>query len=71
MDMDPVHDCTANYRPILSSERMKKKEIVTQRNVKSGHLSQKGPDTKMNWLADHQSQYNSNFNIKNRDNKIS
>jgi hypothetical protein len=38
-------DCTANYRPVLSSERapyMKKKEIVTQRTVKSGHLLQSG-----------------------------
>jgi hypothetical protein len=36
--------CTANYRPVLSSERapyMKHKEIVTQINVKSGHLIQK------------------------------
>jgi hypothetical protein len=37
--------CTANYRPVLSSEGvpyMKKKIIITQRNVISGHLLQKG-----------------------------
>jgi hypothetical protein len=36
-----LRDCTANYRPVFLSERapyMKKKEIVTQINVKSGHL---------------------------------
>jgi hypothetical protein len=33
---------------------------VTQRSLKSGHLPQRGPDTKMNWPTDSQSQYNSN-----------
>jgi hypothetical protein len=50
-----LRHCTANYRPVLSSERapyMKKKVIVTQINVTSGHLLQKGQDTKTNWPTD-------------------
>jgi hypothetical protein len=49
--------CTANYRPVLSSERapyMKiKNVIVTQINVTSGYLLQKGQDTKTpaDWLS--------------------
>jgi hypothetical protein len=40
----------------------RKKVIVTQRNVKSGHLFQMGPDTKMNWPIDRWLQYNLNLN---------
>jgi hypothetical protein len=40
------------------SPTWKKKVIVTQRNVKFGHLLQRGPDTKMNWPIDRWSQYN-------------
>jgi hypothetical protein len=44
---------------------MKKKVIVTQRNLKSGHLPQRGPDTKTNRPTDHWSQYNLNlFTVK-------
>jgi hypothetical protein len=49
-----VSDCTANYRPVLSSERapyMKKKESVKQRKLNSGHGPQRGPRTKTNWLT--------------------
>jgi hypothetical protein len=56
-----LHHCTANYTPILSTERvpyMKKKVIVTRRNVTSDHLLQKGHDSKTNWPTDCQSQYN-------------
>jgi hypothetical protein len=35
----------------------RKKVTVTQINVNSGHLLQKGPDTKTNWPSDRQSQY--------------
>jgi hypothetical protein len=45
---------------------MKKKEIVTQRNVKSSHLLQKGPDTKTNWPTERRSQYNLNLNGGNK-----
>jgi hypothetical protein len=39
---------------------MKKKEGNCHSNkLKSGHLSQKGLDTKTNWPTDLQSQYNS------------
>jgi hypothetical protein len=55
-----LRDCTANSRPVLSSEKapyMKtKKVVVTQRNVKSGHLPQRGRDTKTNWPTDRLSQ---------------
>jgi hypothetical protein len=40
------------------STRKNKKVIVTQTNVTSGHLLQKGQDTKMNWPTDRRSQYN-------------
>jgi hypothetical protein len=40
----------------------RKKTIVTQRNVKSGHELQRGPGTKTNCPADRRSQYNSNSN---------
>jgi hypothetical protein len=59
-----LRHCTANCKPALSSERvpyMKKKEIVTQRNVTSGHPLQKGHDTKTNWPTDRRSQYNLNL----------
>jgi hypothetical protein len=39
----------------------RKKVIATQRNVKSGHLLQRGTDTKMNWPTDRRSQYNMNL----------
>jgi hypothetical protein len=58
-----LRHCTVNYRPILSSERapyMKRKVIVTQRNLTSGHPLQKGPGTKTNWPTDRRSQYNLN-----------
>jgi hypothetical protein len=38
----------------------RKKLIVTQRNLKSGHLPQRGPETKTNWPTGRRSQYNSN-----------
>jgi hypothetical protein len=44
-----LRHCIANYRPFLSSEKapyMKNKVTVTQINVTSGHLLQKGQDTK-------------------------
>jgi hypothetical protein len=54
-----VYDCTANYKPVLSSERRptwrRKKVIATQRNLKSGHLPQRGPDSKTNWPAERNS----------------
>jgi hypothetical protein len=36
------------------------------KKLKSGHLSQKGSDTNMNWLTDHRSQHNLilNFNLR-------
>jgi hypothetical protein len=37
--------------------RKRKKVIVTQRNLTSGHPLQKGPDTKTNWPTDRRSQY--------------
>jgi hypothetical protein len=37
------------------------KVIATQRKVKSGHLLERGPDTKTNWPTDRQSQYNLNL----------
>jgi hypothetical protein len=61
-----LRDCTANYRPVLSSER-REKVIVTQRIVKSGHLLQRGPDTKANWLSDRRSQYNLILNLNDFD----
>jgi hypothetical protein len=36
----------------------RKKVIVTQRNVKFGHLLQRGHATKTNWPTDRRSQYN-------------
>jgi hypothetical protein len=42
----------------------RKKVIVTERNLKSGHLSQRGPYSKTNWLTDRRSQYNWNINLK-------
>jgi hypothetical protein len=39
------------------------KVIVTQRNVRSGHLLQKRKDTKTNWPTDRRSQYNLNLNL--------
>jgi hypothetical protein len=61
----PVSDCTANYRPVLSSERepyMKKKESnYHSKKLKFDHLSQKGPDTKTNWPTDRRSQIKFNF----------
>jgi hypothetical protein len=53
-----LRHCTANYKPVLSSERapyMKKKVIVTQINVTSGQLLQKAQNTKTNWPADRRS----------------
>jgi hypothetical protein len=55
-----LRHCTANYRPVLSSERApymktKKEAIVTQINVTSSHLLQKGQDTKTNWPTDRRS----------------
>jgi hypothetical protein len=38
-----------------------KKEIVKQREIKSGHVPQKGPDTMTNWPTDFRSQYNLNL----------
>jgi hypothetical protein len=66
-----LRHCTANYRPVLSSERapyMKKikKEIVTQRNVTSGHPLQKRHGTKTNWPTDRRSQYNFNLCVPRR-----
>jgi hypothetical protein len=49
---------TANYRPVLSSERapyMKEKVIVTQRNVISGHKFQGELNTKTYMPTDLQS----------------
>jgi hypothetical protein len=61
-----LRHCTANYRPVLSSERApymkRKKVIVTQRNVTSSHPLQKGHGTKTNWPTDRRSQYNLNLN---------
>jgi hypothetical protein len=62
-----VLNCTANYRPVLSSELapyMKKKVIVIQRNLKSGHLPQMELDTKTNWRTDSRLQYNLNLNYE-------
>jgi hypothetical protein len=39
---------------------MKKKVLVRQRKLKSGHWPQRGPDTKTNWPTDRRSQYNLN-----------
>jgi hypothetical protein len=36
----------------------RKKVIVRQRKLKSGHGPYRGPDTKMNWPTDHWAQYN-------------
>jgi hypothetical protein len=61
-----MSDFTANYRPVLSSKRApytKKKEIVKQRTLKSGHEPQRAPDTKTNWPTDRRSKYN--LNLKN------
>jgi hypothetical protein len=45
--LQPVHDCTANYRSVLSSERApykKKRESNCQsKKLKLDHLSQRGP----------------------------
>jgi hypothetical protein len=43
--------------------RKRKKVIVTQRSVKSGHLPQKGHETKTNWPTDCRSQYHLNLNL--------
>jgi hypothetical protein len=43
--------------------RKRKKVIVTQRNVTSGHPFQKGHNTKTKWPTDRQSQHNLNFNL--------
>jgi hypothetical protein len=57
-----VNDCTANYRPILSSERasyMKKKENNCQtKKIKIWQCAPKEADTKTNWPTDRWSQYN-------------
>jgi hypothetical protein len=37
--------------------------IVIQRNITSGHLLQKGQDTKTNWPTDYWSQYNLNLSL--------
>jgi hypothetical protein len=62
-----LRDCTADYRPVLSSEwtpyMKRKKVIVTQRNGRSSHLLQMGSDTKMNWPTDRRPQYNLNLNL--------
>jgi hypothetical protein len=42
---------------------LKKKVIVTQRNVTSGHSLRKGHATKTNWPTDRRSQYNLNLNL--------
>jgi hypothetical protein len=64
----PVHYCTANYRPVLSSERapyVKKKEVnCNSKKLKYGHLYQKGPDTKTNWPTDRRWQCNFDFNYE-------
>jgi CelD/BcsL family acetyltransferase involved in cellulose biosynthesis len=54
--------------PILSSERApymkKRKVIVKQKKLKSGHGTQRGPNTKTNLLTDLRSQYNLNLNLR-------
>jgi hypothetical protein len=54
-----LRHCTANYIPVLSSERapyMKNKESNCHLNkLTSGHLLQKGQDTKTNWPTDRRS----------------
>jgi hypothetical protein len=58
---------TANYRPLLSSERapyMKIKESNCHSNVTSGHLLQEGWDTKTNWPTDRRSQCNLKLNLR-------
>jgi hypothetical protein len=68
MIMCPVRDCTANYRPVLSSERapyMKKKEsICLSKKFKIWLSTPKGNDTNTNWPADHRSQYGLNLTLK-------
>jgi hypothetical protein len=55
-----ITDPSSHQRECPTSRR--NKVFVMQRNLKSGHLPQKGPDTKMNWLTDCRSQYNSASN---------
>jgi hypothetical protein len=49
-----VLHCTPNYLPVLSSERAPymKNEKSNCHSNKSGHLLQKGQDTKTNWPTD-------------------
>jgi hypothetical protein len=64
-----LHHCTANYRPVLLSERapnMKNKESNCHSNVTSGHLLQKGQGTKTNWPTDHRSQCDFDFAERGR-----
>jgi hypothetical protein len=50
-------------------KKIKKKVIVTQRNVTSGHPFQKQHDTKTNWPTDRRPQYNLNLNLKLKDSR--
>jgi hypothetical protein len=45
---------------------MIKKEIVKQRQLKSGHGPQSGLDTKTNWPTDRRSQHKLNLNLNQR-----
>jgi hypothetical protein len=46
-------------------KKQKNKVIVTERNLKSCHLPQKGPGTKTNWPTDRRSQDDSNSKSRN------
>jgi hypothetical protein len=51
-----LSDCTADYRPVFSSDRAPHKDrnfqkATFQQEAKSGHKSQSGIDTKTYWLT--------------------
>jgi hypothetical protein len=57
----PMRVCTANYRPVLSSERMlfMKKQVIVRKKKEILNLingPKEGPDIKTNWPIDRRSQ---------------
>jgi hypothetical protein len=58
--LEPVSDCTANYRPVLSSERAPyiKNQGTVRLKRRTGKVVMRpkiGPDAKIGWSTDRQS----------------
>jgi hypothetical protein len=72
--LGPLSDYTANYRPVLLSERAPyiNKEESNMSNVKklkSIHGDQKVTDMMTNWPTDRRSQNHLNLNLNSRKNE--